>query len=129
MKAFSKDCWKILGISKTKDTETIKSAYRRLMKRYHPDMVASAGKKRDYTRKCLQIMAAYKEALSYCSHGDLNNRKSFGLCSEGYSHVFRQAIPSRGIAPKPGIATSVNFFLYGLLAGAFGLYLLYFISS
>ena len=36
--AAKRDLYEILGISKTADEKTIKKAYRKLAKKYHPDM-------------------------------------------------------------------------------------------
>lgn len=62
-----KDCWKILGIEKTKDVQKIKKAYRELIKRYHPDTVRSPEKIRRYTIKAVEIMQAYKQAIEYAN--------------------------------------------------------------
>ena len=36
--AAKRDLYEVLGISKTADEKTIKKAYRKLAKKYHPDM-------------------------------------------------------------------------------------------
>ena len=36
--AAKRDLYEVLGISKTSDEKTIKKAYRKLAKKYHPDM-------------------------------------------------------------------------------------------
>ena len=36
--AAKKDCYEVLGISRNADDSTIKKAYRKLAKKYHPDM-------------------------------------------------------------------------------------------
>lgn len=36
--ATKRDLYEVLGISKTADEKTIKKAYRKLAKKYHPDM-------------------------------------------------------------------------------------------
>ena len=55
--------WKILGIKPTSDKEMIKSAYRMLVKKYHPDLAKTPEKVRTNTIKCAQINLAYQEAL------------------------------------------------------------------
>jgi DnaJ-class molecular chaperone len=55
--------WKILGIAPTSDKEAIKSAYRTLIKKYHPDLAKTPEKVRTNTIKCSQINLAYQEAL------------------------------------------------------------------
>ena len=62
-----KDCWKILGISKTSDRLAIRKAYRDRIKRWHPDTVRSPEMIRHYTIKCAEINDAYRQALDYCS--------------------------------------------------------------
>jgi hypothetical protein len=63
------DCWVILGIPRTRDTGTVKRAYRDSIKRYHPDTVRSPEKKRHYTIKCVELNNARDEALAYCTAG------------------------------------------------------------
>jgi hypothetical protein len=60
-----KDCWKILKIQKTYDMETIKKAYRQLIKVYHPDKVHNPEQIRNYTIKCAEINEAYRLASEY----------------------------------------------------------------
>ncbi|MBN8577377.1 MAG: J domain-containing protein [Cytophagales bacterium] len=56
------DCWKTLGITKTSNKEIIKSAYRTLVKKYHPDLAKTPEKVRTNTIKCAQLNLAYQEA-------------------------------------------------------------------
>lgn len=56
------DCWKTLGINKTSNKEIIKSAYRTLVKKYHPDLAKTPEKVRTNTIKCAQLNLAYQEA-------------------------------------------------------------------
>lgn len=57
------NCWRTLGINCTSDKEIIKSAYRTLVKRYHPDLAKTPEKVRSNTIKCAQINLAYQKAL------------------------------------------------------------------
>lgn len=56
------NCWKTLGIASTSDKEVIKSAYRTLVKKYHPDLAKTPEKVRTNTIKCAQLNLAYQEA-------------------------------------------------------------------
>ena len=53
--AAKRDLYEVLGISKTADEKTIKKAYRKLAKKYHPDM--NPGDKTAEQK--------FKEAVSY----------------------------------------------------------------
>ncbi|WP_457748707.1 DnaJ domain-containing protein [Sulfurimonas sp.] len=58
------DAYKILGVSKNDDMNTIKKAYRKLVRQYHPDIIKSQGKSEDYikeaTAKTQEINQAYE---------------------------------------------------------------------
>jgi hypothetical protein len=58
-----KNCWNILGIQPTTNSDEIKKAYRDLVKKYHPDKARSPEKVRHYTIKCAGIIEAYHRAL------------------------------------------------------------------
>jgi len=63
-KASIEDAYKILGVSKNDDMATIKKAYRKLVRKYHPDIIASQGKGEEYlkeaTLKTQEINEAYE---------------------------------------------------------------------
>jgi DnaJ like chaperone protein len=44
------DAYKILGVSKNDDMNTIKKAYRKLVRQYHPDIIKSQGKSEEYIK-------------------------------------------------------------------------------
>ena len=58
------DAYKILGVSKDDDMNTIKKAYRKLVRQYHPDIIKSQGKSDAYikeaTAKTQEINQAYE---------------------------------------------------------------------
>ena len=58
------DAYKLLGVSESDDMETIKKAYRKLVRKYHPDIIKSQGKSAEYieeaTKKTQEINAAYE---------------------------------------------------------------------
>ncbi len=56
-----KDCYSILGVSKEASADELKSAYRRLAKKYHPDVYATApeAEKKNAEEKFKEIQHAY----------------------------------------------------------------------
>jgi DnaJ like chaperone protein len=58
------DAYKVLGVSKEDDMKVIKKAYRKLVRQYHPDIIASQGKSESYmkeaTAKTQEINQAYE---------------------------------------------------------------------
>ncbi len=66
-----KDCWQVLDIPSTTDVEAVKHAYRVLIKRYHPDTVASRAPElvQHYTVKCGRINQAFRQAIEQCLAG------------------------------------------------------------
>lgn len=76
----AKNYYDILGIKKTATADEIKSAYRKLAKKYHPDMFTNAGdaEKKEAEVKFKEVNHAY-EVLSddqkrkvYDTYGDEN---------------------------------------------------------
>ncbi|HIP53874.1 MAG TPA: molecular chaperone DjlA [Sulfurimonas autotrophica] len=58
------DAYKILGVSEHDDMNSIKKAYRKLVRQYHPDIIKSQGKSEEYikeaTAKTQEINQAYE---------------------------------------------------------------------
>jgi len=58
------DAYKVLGVNKNDDIGTIKKAYRKLVREYHPDIIKSQGKSEEYikeaTAKTQEINQAYE---------------------------------------------------------------------
>ncbi|MFT5659459.1 MAG: DnaJ like chaperone protein [Sulfurimonas sp.] len=63
-KANIADAYKLLGVSDNDDISTIKKAYRKLVRQYHPDIIKSQGKSEAYmqeaTEKTQEINQAYE---------------------------------------------------------------------
>ncbi len=59
-----RDAYKVLGVNPKDDMQTIKKAYRKLVREYHPDIIASQGKSERYmheaTKKTQEINQAYE---------------------------------------------------------------------
>lgn len=68
-KANISDAYKLLGVSENDDMDTIKKAYRKLVREYHPDIIKSQGKDDAYmqeaTAKTQEINQAYEMIKSY----------------------------------------------------------------
>ncbi len=60
----SKEAYEILGVKATDDMDTIKKAYRNLIRQYHPDIISSQNKDESYmeeaTAKTQEINQAYQ---------------------------------------------------------------------
>ncbi|MCK9491984.1 MAG: TerB family tellurite resistance protein [Sulfurimonas sp.] len=63
-KANISDAYKLLGVNESDDMATIKKAYRKLVREYHPDIIKSQGKSEKYmqeaTAKTQEINQAYE---------------------------------------------------------------------
>jgi len=63
-KANLDEAYKTLGVNKDDDMKVIKKAYRKLVRQYHPDIIASQGKSEEYmqeaTAKTQEINQAYE---------------------------------------------------------------------
>jgi len=89
-----KDYYKILGVSENASGNEIKSAYRKLAMRYHPDKVPEAKKKKSEEK--------FKEiAEAYYVLGDSKRRKEYNLHKKG-AHVFEGGYGTGDFASKAG---------------------------
>ena len=70
-----KDYYKVLGVDREADERTIKKAYRKLIKQYHPDKALSQGIPREEAEK---KMAAINEAYEVLSDPELKARFDHG---------------------------------------------------
>lgn len=63
-KASLEDAYKLLGVSASDDMNIIKNIYRKLVRKYHPDIIMSQGKGEDYmeeaTAKTQELNQAYE---------------------------------------------------------------------
>jgi len=63
-KASLDDAYAVLGVNENDDMKTIKKAYKKLVRKYHPDIIASQGKSEAYmqeaTAKTQEINQAYE---------------------------------------------------------------------
>ena len=105
-----KDYYEVLGVSKNADEKEIKSAFRRLAKKYHPDL----NKEPDAAEKFKEVQEAY-EVLS-----DENKRKMY----DQYGHAaFDNNSGAGGYGSYGGFSSSFGFDdidLSDILSGVFG---------
>jgi DnaJ-class molecular chaperone len=82
-----KDYYKVLGVEKTAAEKDIKSAYRKLAKKWHPD--ANAGNAKAAEERFKEISEAY-EVL-----GDSEKRKKYDALGSDWANAARQAEAQR----------------------------------
>jgi|AGTN01.1.fsa_nt_gi chaperone protein DnaJ len=102
----SKDYYNILGVQKTASAEEIKSAYRKLAKQFHPDVLASAdaSKKAQAAEKFKEIQHAYdvlsdpqkKEVFDRYGDEEGPMQGAGGMGFEGFSQGFAQGASGFG---------------------------------
>ena len=56
------DAYKVLGVSAEDDMNTIKKAYRKLVRQYHPDIIKSQNKGDEYIKKATQMTQEINQA-------------------------------------------------------------------
>lgn len=62
--SFSQAC-NILGVNENDDLSTIKKAYRKLVKQYHPDVITASGASEDYIQEATQKIQKINEAYEF----------------------------------------------------------------
>ena len=116
MATTSQDFYSILGVSKTADQKEVKKAYRRLARKYHPDLhpgekKAAMEKKFQELNEAYEVLGdetsrkkydqygpnwkeaeAYEQARQQAGHG----HPGFNQGGEEYSHIFEEMFAGRG---------------------------------
>jgi len=98
-----KDCWQVLGIPSTTDVAAVKCAYLALIKRYHPDTIASGSPEliRRYTIKCGRLNQAFRQALEWCAAAAHANGGSDGDGEEAGARKQWEGAAERASAWQP----------------------------
>jgi DnaJ-class molecular chaperone len=99
-----KDYYAILGVPKTAAAKDIKSAYRKLARKWHPD--ANPDNAKEAEEKFKDISEAY-EVL-----GDAEKRSKYDVLGSDWQQAARNAQQQRPRGPQPGaggFANSANF--------------------
>lgn len=77
-----KDPYKVLGVSPTASDDEIKSAYRALARKYHPDKYSDSDLKDLADEKMKEINAAYEEIQKMRSGAGAGSQGSYGSYSQ-----------------------------------------------
>ncbi len=106
-----KDPYKVLGVSPTDSDDTIKSAYRKLARKYHPDKYADGDLKELAEEKMKELNAAYEEIQQMRANGSSSNSSSGSgrSNSSGYNYAnVRRNINTGNIGAAEAELNSVN---------------------
>ena len=89
----NKDYYSILGVDKTASADEIKSAYRRLAKKYHPDLnkTEEAAAKFKEINEAYEVLGDDKKRANYDQFGSADGAQFGGAGAEGFSDFFRSA--------------------------------------
>lgn len=80
------DPYKILGVNRTDDDDTIKQAYRELVRKYHPDKYADTDLAEMATEKMKEVNAAYEQIQEERKRGAGNDHNAYGYSQQSYSY-------------------------------------------
>ncbi len=86
----NKDYYEILGVQKGADADEIKSAYRRLAKKYHPDLnkAPEAAEKFKEINEAYEVLGDDKKRANYDQYGSADGPQFSGGGSGGFGDFF-----------------------------------------
>lgn len=106
-----RDPYKVLGVKPTDSDDTIKEAYRKLARKYHPDKYADGDLKELAEEKMKEVNAAYEE-IQKMRQGGSSNGGSSGYNSSyngGYNYAnIRRNINTGNIGAAEAELNSIN---------------------
>ena len=106
-----KDPYKVLGVKPTDSDDTIKEAYRKLARKYHPDKYAENDLKELAEEKMKEVNAAYEEIQKMRQGGSSSNGYNSGNNSYngGYNYSnIRRNINTGNIGAAEAELNSIN---------------------
>ena len=101
------DPYKVLGVSSTATDEEIKTAYRNLAKKYHPDNYADSPLSDLASEKMKEINEAYDEILKIRKNGTSYNHTANTGAAGGYG-AYRTNTTNSGYGSYSGYNTGAN---------------------
>lgn len=86
----NKDYYEILGVAKGADGDEIKSAYRRLAKKYHPDLnkTPEAAEKFKEINEAYEVLGDDKKRANYDQYGSADGPQFGGQGGQGFGDFF-----------------------------------------
>lgn len=119
--------YEVLGVSENATKDEIKSAYRKLVKQYHPDQYANNPLKDLAAEKLTEINKAYEMLMSNTSssYNSNNNSSTYSSSSSDYA-VIRRYINARDLTSAERMLNNISskdaewYFLSGAVAQAKG---------
>lgn len=105
-----RDPYKVLGVKPTDSDDTIKDAYRKLARKYHPDKYADGDLKELAEEKMKEVNAAYEEIQKMRQGGSHTNNSSGNNSYNGgynYSNI-RRNINTGNIGAAEAELNSIN---------------------
>lgn len=108
-----KDPYKVLGVSPADSDETIKNAYRKLARKYHPDKYADGDLKELAEEKMKEVNAAYEEIQRMRAnsgsggYSSSNSRSGENYSGYNYSNI-RRNINTGNIGAAEAELNSIN---------------------
>lgn len=105
-----RDPYKILGVKPTDSDETIKEAYRKLARKYHPDKYADGDLKELAEEKMKEVNAAYEE-IQKMRQGGSSGGYNYGNSSNssGYNYAnIRRNINTGNVGAAEAELNSIN---------------------
>lgn len=119
--------YEVLGVSENATKDEIKSAYRKLVKQYHPDQYANNPLKDLAAEKLTEINKAYEMLMSNTSssYNSNNNSSTYSSSSSDYA-VIRRYINARDLTSAERMLNNISskdaewYFLSGAVAQSKG---------